>query len=191
MKESIVALLVESPMLRAGLDVILGSTAGLEVTDLSELERDDEELEDVSVVIADPMRRAELEEYEFDGQTKFVALVHQVVPERITSAFDDTLSIYDTADSIREKITRLAAPQQREAKGSDLSPREKDVIQALVKGKSNKEIAAEMNVSVNTVMTHRRNITAKLQIHSAAGLTIFAIATGLVKLDEVKSHLDI
>lgn len=191
MKESIVALLVESPMLRAGLDAIIGSTAGLEVTDLSELERDDEELEDVSVVIADPMRRAELEEYEFDGQTKFVALVHQVVPERITSAFDDTLSIYDTADSIREKITRLAAPQQREAKGSDLSPREKDVIQALVKGKSNKEIAAEMNVSVNTVMTHRRNITAKLQIHSAAGLTIFAIATGLVKLDEVKSHLDI
>lgn len=55
----------------------------------------------------------------------------------------------------------------------------------IVKGLSNKEIAAQMNVSVNTVMTHRRNIASKLEIHSPAGLTIFAIATGMVKIDEV------
>ena len=42
-----------------------------------------------------------------------------------------------------------------------------------------------MNVSVNTVMTHRRNIASKLKIHSPAGLTIFAIATGLVKMEDI------
>ena len=60
------------------------------------------------------------------------------------------------------------------------------MILGIVKGLANKEIAAEMNVSVNTIMTHRRNIAAKLQIHSPAGLTIFAIATGLIKIDDVK-----
>lgn len=59
------------------------------------------------------------------------------------------------------------------------------MILQIVKGLSNKEIAANMNVSVNTVMTHRRNIASKLKIHSPAGLTIFAIATGLVKMEDI------
>ena len=59
----------------------------------------------------------------------------------------------------------------------------------IVKGLSNKEIAAQMNVSVNTVMTHRRNIAAKLQIHSAAGLTIYAIVNKLVDLSEIKETI--
>jgi len=66
-----------------------------------------------------------------------------------------------------------------------LSPREKEVVIGVVKGLSNKEIAAEMCVSTNTVMTHRRNIATKLQIHSAAGLTIYAIINKLVKLEEL------
>ncbi|MDE6466679.1 MAG: LuxR C-terminal-related transcriptional regulator, partial [Duncaniella sp.] len=49
------------------------------------------------------------------------------------------------------------------------------------------EIAAEMNVSVNTVMTHRRNIASKLQIHSVAGLTIYAITTGLVDIADISN----
>jgi DNA-binding NarL/FixJ family response regulator len=53
---------------------------------------------------------------------------------------------------------------------------------------SNKEIAAEMNVSVHTVMTHRRNIASKLQIHSAAGLAIYAIVRKLVRLDQVNPN---
>ena len=56
----------------------------------------------------------------------------------------------------------------------------------VVKGLSNKEIAENMFISVNTVMTHRRNISKKLNIHSPAGLTIYAIVNGLVNLDEIK-----
>lgn len=67
-----------------------------------------------------------------------------------------------------------------------LSDREKDVIVALVQGMSNKEIADHLYISINTVITHRRNIARKLQIHSPAGLTIYAIINGLVDISSVK-----
>ena len=67
-----------------------------------------------------------------------------------------------------------------------LSDREKDVIVALVQGMSNKEIADHLCISTNTVITHRRNIARKLQIHSPAGLTIYAIVNGLVDISSVK-----
>ena len=67
-----------------------------------------------------------------------------------------------------------------------LSDREKDVIVSLVQGMSNKEIADHLCISVNTVITHRRYIARKLQIHSAAGLTIYAIVNGLVDISSVK-----
>ncbi len=82
-------------------------------------------------------------------------------------------------------------PRQRNEDGEDsandaLSDREKEVIVCVVKGMSNKEIAEQLYISVNTVMTHRRNISRKLQIHSPAGLTIYAIVNGLINLEDVK-----
>ena len=67
-----------------------------------------------------------------------------------------------------------------------LSDREKEVIVALVQGMANKEIADYLCISTNTVITHRRNIARKLQIHSPAGLTIYAIINGLVDISSVK-----
>ena len=67
-----------------------------------------------------------------------------------------------------------------------LSDREKDVIISVVQGMSNKEIADHLCISINTVITHRRNIARKLQIHSPAGLTIYAIVNGLVDISSVK-----
>ena len=64
--------------------------------------------------------------------------------------------------------------------GETISDREKEIIVCLVQGMSNKEIAAQLFISVNTVTTHRRNIARKLQIHSVAGLTIYAIANNLI-----------
>ena len=67
-----------------------------------------------------------------------------------------------------------------------LSDRERDVMISLVQGMSNKEIAEHLCISINTVITHRRNIARKLQIHSPAGLTIYAIVNGLVDISSVK-----
>ena len=67
-----------------------------------------------------------------------------------------------------------------------LSDRERDVIIGVVQGMQNKEIADHLCISTNTVITHRRNIARKLQIHSPAGLTIYAIVNGLVDISSVK-----
>lgn len=67
-----------------------------------------------------------------------------------------------------------------------LSEREKEIVVEVVKGFSNKEIAENMFISINTVTTHRRNISRKLNIHSSAGLTIYAIVNGLISLEDAK-----
>ncbi len=68
-----------------------------------------------------------------------------------------------------------------------LSDREKEIVRCIVCGLTNKEVAARLFISINTVLTHRKNITRKLNIHSVSGLTIYAIVNKLVRLDEVKS----
>ncbi|MEE1098606.1 MAG: helix-turn-helix transcriptional regulator [Alistipes sp.] len=70
-----------------------------------------------------------------------------------------------------------------------LSQREKEIIVCVVKGMTNKQIADTLCISTHTVITHRRNIAAKLQIRSAAGLTIYAIVHKLVELNDVKQSI--
>ena len=76
--------------------------------------------------------------------------------------------------------TRLSNMIKNAESTESISEREKEIIICLVQGLSNKEIAAQLFISVNTVITHRRNISRKLQIRSLAGLTIYAIANNLI-----------
>lgn len=92
------------------------------------------------------------------------------------------LTVQATTSSEAAAADEKAAP---DAGAEALSEREREVVRMVVRGLSNKEIAERMYISVNTVMTHRRNICRKLQIHSPAGLTIYAIVNGLINLDEV------
>ena len=88
----------------------------------------------------------------------------------------------DVSRNISDMVFKSGDGQNPDA----LSDREKEVIISLVQGMSNKEIADHLFISVNTVITHRRNIARKLQIHSPAGLTIYAIVNGLVDISTVK-----
>ncbi len=65
-----------------------------------------------------------------------------------------------------------------------LTRRERDIVEAIARGLSNKEIADKLFLSVHTVTTHRRNISNKLNIHSTSGLTIYAIMHNILSLDE-------
>jgi DNA-binding NarL/FixJ family response regulator len=67
-------------------------------------------------------------------------------------------------------------------RGGGLTPRELEILQHIVGGKSNKEIAADLNLSVNTVAVHRANIMDTLGIHKTAELVVYAIRNGLVNL---------
>jgi DNA-binding NarL/FixJ family response regulator len=70
----------------------------------------------------------------------------------------------------------------RGERGGGLTPRELEILQYIVAGKSNKEIAAGLNLSVNTVAVHRANIMDTLGIHKTAELVVYAIRNGLVNL---------
>lgn len=102
----------------------------------------------------------------------------------------------ETEEANRDKAATHPDSQQSNApdddpastdaeKLSSLSEREKEIVCLIAKGLTNKEIANQLYLSVHTVATHRRNICGKLQIHSPAGLTIFAIVNGLLPLTEI------
>jgi len=78
------------------------------------------------------------------------------------------------------QITR--AGNLKGERDTGLTPRELEILQHIVAGKSNKEIAAELNLSVNTVSVHRANIMDALGIHKTAELVVYAIRNGLVNL---------
>jgi DNA-binding CsgD family transcriptional regulator len=67
----------------------------------------------------------------------------------------------------------------------ELSAREREVLQLIVVGLMNKEIADKLCISLNTVLTHRKNITSKLGIKTVPGLTFYAITNGLISGNEI------
>lgn len=69
--------------------------------------------------------------------------------------------------------------------GEELSPREKDVLKLMVKGLINKEIAESLGISMTTVIFHRNNICEKLQTRSLGRLTIFAVLSGIIDINEI------
>ncbi|HUA60403.1 MAG TPA: response regulator transcription factor [Verrucomicrobiae bacterium] len=77
---------------------------------------------------------------------------------------------------------RLALPDDPSSDAPALSPRELEVLQLIVNGKSNKDIAALLKLSANTVNVHRANIMQTLNIHNTADLVVYAIRNGLVSI---------
>lgn len=118
---------------------------------------------------------------------RYVALLTHLVDPSLLQSYDSSVGIYDTPEDIALKLEQLV--QQEEEDGDSgqetLSLREKEIVCAVVKGLTNKKIAEQLFISVHTVITHRRNISRKLQIHSPAGLTIYAIVNKLVDIQEV------
>lgn len=124
------------------------------------------------------------------AETKIVSLLCTFVDANQLKGYDESINLFDDAESLEKKISELMnQTEEEDADQNALSQREKEIIGCVVRGMTNKEIAEKLFISVHTVITHRRNITRKLQIHSAAGLTIYAIVNKLVELSEVKMKL--
>ncbi|MCM1483099.1 MAG: LuxR C-terminal-related transcriptional regulator [Muribaculaceae bacterium] len=119
-----------------------------------------------------------------------LGMLDSALPQDIIKSFDGCFSVYDSLSMVEKFVMKTSMEPAADDRQSELTPREREVLIGIVKGQSNKEIASAMNVSVNTIMTHRRNIANKLQIHSAAGLTIYAIVSKLVTIDEIRTAID-
>jgi regulator of cell morphogenesis and NO signaling len=98
--------------------------------------------------------------------------------------FADHCAIED--DILRPALTNIKPQTHRRhqlPETEELSDRERDVLIQVVRGLSNKEIADVLCISMHTVVTHRKHITRKLNIHSTAGLTVYAIVNKLVDIN--------
>ena len=86
---------------------------------------------------------------------------------------------------------QLARPRphvQEEASGErqELSEREKEILVSVAQGLLNKEIADKHHISINTVITHRKNITRKTGIKTVPGLTVYAILNNLIDINSIE-----
>ena len=120
------------------------------------------------------------------GNAAIVALTHSSYEESVLRQYDECIGIYDNSARITQKL-KNALEENAQAPKSDineLSGRERDILAAVAKGLTNKEIADEFNISVYTVISHRRNISQKLGINSIPGLTVYAIMNKLIDMSD-------
>lgn len=123
---------------------------------------------------------------EFEN-TLCIGIVYTFFDQQILSSFDDIIYINDSPDKIIALIQNLLIanqqPDNQTIQQETLSDREIDVLKLLVEGNANKEIADKLNISTNTVITHRKNISQKTGIKSVAGLTIYAVVNKIISID--------
>lgn len=121
---------------------------------------------------------------------KIISLQSTLVDQGAQQCFDDIISIYDSMETIKDKVLKLVDDSQDSANSKkELTQREKEIIVCVVKGMTNKQIAEELILSAHTIIAHRRNITNKLQIHSPSGLTIYAIVNKLVDIADIQNTI--
>ncbi len=106
-------------------------------------------------------------------------------PEELLRAIE---SVFGGEPHFSEDIARAALTEFVNCGGkkepfSQLTSREREVLVLIAEGRSNKEIADKLGIGVRTIETHRERIMRRLNIHSVAGLTKYAIANGLVSLE--------
>lgn len=120
-------------------------------------------------------------------EIKIFAIEISKLTKATLSLYDDHIHVTDDKVEIKNKFLQsLNSDIEETEEKESLSIREKEIIFYVVKGLTNQEIADKLFLSVHTVMTHRRNIARKLQIHSATGLTIYAIVNKIVDISDIK-----
>lgn len=196
-----IAIIEPSYMIRNGLEIILRKQSGLPVSvaviDNPETWEEAIKIHNPDLLIVNPqvlvhLSISRLREEGMCPKLKIWALLSALCPEEQLRLFDDRLSIYDNLDTIREKLKRMletedeVVEEENSEEQQSLSAREKEIVVCVVKGMTNREIADRLFLSAHTVITHRRNIARKLQIHSPSGLTIYAIVKKLVELGDIK-----
>lgn len=116
------------------------------------------------------------------------------VPSESGIAFSETISMSDSDKIILRKLEKLVGHVQRKTsddlQNEDLSDREKDVLRLVALGMTNREIGEKLFISAHTVITHRKNITAKLGIKTIAGLTMYALINQLIIPEEISFSND-
>lgn len=116
--------------------------------------------------------------------TQWIGLVYAYYDPALLALFDTVITISDTPGFIVTTVNKMLnsiSPKEPEV----LSDREIEVLKLLASGMANKEIADRLNISINTVITHRKNISQKTGIKSVSGLTIYAVVKKMISLENL------
>lgn len=122
-------------------------------------------------------------------KNKTVVLLKESNGQHTSASFSNFLPVSASQEVIIDRLQELFASENTLTQGEgnkDLSGREIEVLQLIVKGAINKEIADKLSISLNTVLSHRKNITAKLGIKTVSGLTFYAIMNGYISSDDIE-----
>ena len=115
-----------------------------------------------------------------------IALVTSYLDHAILTPYSGVIEINDSKQKIINKLNEWVKDDSPKKNDDvELSKREVDVLVAVAKGMMNKEIADQMNLSIHTVISHRKNITRKTGIKSVSGLTVYALLNNLINEDEL------
>ena len=117
-----------------------------------------------------------------------VALVTSYVDKNILKNFKEVIELSDNKQKVINKMLNLQNNNDETSaqnESVDLSNREVDVLVCVAKGMTNKDISDMLNISVHTVITHRKNIVKKTGIKSVSGLTVYALLNNLVEESEI------
>ncbi len=116
-----------------------------------------------------------------------IAMVTTYVEESVLKLYGGVIELNDSKLKIINNLKQIVDTNDKADKNDDveLSKREVDVLVAVAKGLMNKEIADQMNISIHTVISHRKNITRKTGIKSVPGLTVYALLNNLIDETEV------
>ncbi len=117
-----------------------------------------------------------------------VAFQSGLVSDEVLKQFEQIVSLYDEPTAIIRKLRAAVDSRQDSgrAEGEELSAREKEILVCVAKGMLNKEIADKFNISIYTVITHRKNITRKTGIKTVAGLTVYALLNNLIDMNSLE-----
>lgn len=119
-------------------------------------------------------------------QVVVIALVTSCLEPSSLTPYNGVIEINDTRSKIISKMSEFTqGEKQKRNDDVELSKREIDVLVAVAKGMMNKEIADLMNISIHTVISHRKNITRKTGIKSVSGLTVYALLNNLIDEKEL------
>jgi len=116
----------------------------------------------------------------------WVGILYTLHDRDVLTLFDATIQITDSSEQIAETIHQLSVNKCHCSnchQSESLTSREIDILRQITLGLSNKEMADKLNISVHTVVSHRKNIICKTGIKSQAGLTIYAISNKIISLE--------
>ena len=134
------------------------------------------------ILLINPTLVDSIEQLRGDHPMAVVALVYQYIEQDALKHYDAVVDIRDCRALVIETLAQVS-PQADAGMGKnsyELTKRETAVLVQLAQGKTNKEIADALKVSVHTVISHRKNITRKTGIKSVAGLTVYAMLNNLI-----------